>query len=231
MPNLKASTFHFIIKPQVPFPIVFRQAASSSMWTSHCTFSFEIPCLISSLEHNLLFLHDFIYFFYVPIHSGNIYGAPTRVMQALSTWDTSVIKTNNNINSNLCPEGLTMQRSACLLSGFRLVPPFATPGTVARQAPLSTGFSRQEHWSGRPCPPPGDLPDPGIEPTSPVFQVDSLLLSHQGHPQCKEKKQKNKKNRKESTCLKAIRAVRREIRARKGVQEFWGQWGCFEVLN
>ena len=155
----------------MPFPIVFRQAASSSMWTSHCTFSFEIPCLISSLEHNLLFLHDFIYFFYVPIHSGNIYGAPTRVMQALSTWDTSVIKTNNNINSNLCPEGLTMQRSACLLSGFRLVPPFATPGTVARQAPLSTGFSRQEHWSGRPCPPPGDLPDPGIEPTSPVFQV------------------------------------------------------------
>ena len=145
MPNLKASTFHFIIKPQVPFPIVFRQAASSSMWTSHCTFSFEIPCLISSLEHNLLFLHDFIYFFYVPIHSGNIYGAPTRVMQALSTWDTSVIKTNNNINSNLCPEGLTMQRSACLLSGFRLVPPFATPGTVARQAPLSTGFSRQEY--------------------------------------------------------------------------------------
>ena len=38
--------------------------------------------------------------------------------------------------------------------------------TTARQAPLSTGFSRQEYWSGLPCPPPGDLPDPGIEPTS-----------------------------------------------------------------
>ena len=38
--------------------------------------------------------------------------------------------------------------------------------TVARQAPLSMGFSRQEYWSGLPCPPPGDLPDPGIEPTS-----------------------------------------------------------------
>ena len=41
-----------------------------------------------------------------------------------------------------------------------------TPWTVARQAPLSTGFSRREHWSGLSCPPPGDLPDPEIEPTS-----------------------------------------------------------------
>ena len=43
---------------------------------------------------------------------------------------------------------------------------FATPWTVARHAPLSMGFSRQEYCSGLPCPFPGDLPDPGIEPTS-----------------------------------------------------------------
>ena len=42
----------------------------------------------------------------------------------------------------------------------------ATPWTVACQAPLSMGFSRQEHWSGLPCPPPGDLPNAGTEPTS-----------------------------------------------------------------
>ena len=41
-----------------------------------------------------------------------------------------------------------------------------TPWTVARQAPLSVTFSRQEYWSGLPCPPPGDLPDPGVEPAS-----------------------------------------------------------------
>ena len=41
-----------------------------------------------------------------------------------------------------------------------------TPWTIAHQAPLSMGFSRQEYWSGLPCPPPGDLPDPGIEPVS-----------------------------------------------------------------
>ena len=46
---------------------------------------------------------------------------------------------------------------------------FATPWTVAHQAPLSMGFSRQEYWSGLPCPPPEDLPDLGIEPTSPAL--------------------------------------------------------------
>ena len=50
---------------------------------------------------------------------------------------------------------------------------FATPCTVAPQAPLSMGFSRQEYWSGLPCPPPGDLPSPGIEPRSPTLQADS----------------------------------------------------------
>ena len=43
---------------------------------------------------------------------------------------------------------------------------FGTPWAAARQAPLSMGFSRQEYWSGLPCPPPGDLPNPGIEPRS-----------------------------------------------------------------
>ena len=43
---------------------------------------------------------------------------------------------------------------------------FVTPGTVACQAPLSMGFPRQEYWSGLPFPSPGDLPDPGIKPTS-----------------------------------------------------------------
>ena len=42
----------------------------------------------------------------------------------------------------------------------------ATLWTVAHQAPYSMGFSRQEYWSGLPCPPPGDLPNPGIEPAS-----------------------------------------------------------------
>ena len=50
----------------------------------------------------------------------------------------------------------------------------ATPWTVAYQASLSMGFSRQEYWSGLPFPSPGDLPDPGIEPESPVLRADAL---------------------------------------------------------
>ena len=50
-----------------------------------------------------------------------------------------------------------------LLSGFSHVRLFATLWTVAHQAPLSMGFSRQEYWSGLPCPPPRDLPHPGIK--------------------------------------------------------------------
>ena len=50
----------------------------------------------------------------------------------------------------------------------------ATPWTVAHQAPLSMGFSRQEYWRGLPFPSPGNLPYPGVEPGSPALQADSL---------------------------------------------------------
>ena len=58
----------------------------------------------------------------------------------------------------------------------------ATPWTVAHQAPLSMGFSRQEYWSGLPCPPPGGLPDPEIKPRSPALQPDSLPSEPPGKP-------------------------------------------------
>ena len=78
-----------------------------------------------------------------------------------------------------------IQPCACVLSCFSRFRLFATLWTVARQASLSMGFSRQEYWSGLPCHPTGDLPYPGIEPTSPVLpalQADSLPLSHPGSP-------------------------------------------------
>ena len=59
---------------------------------------------------------------------------------------------------------------------------FATPWTVAHQAPLSLEFSRQEYWSGLPFPSPGDLPDPGIKPGSLALQADSLLSEPPGKP-------------------------------------------------
>ena len=61
---------------------------------------------------------------------------------------------------------------------------FATPWTVAQQAPLPMEFSRQEYRSGWPFPSPGDLPNPEIEPGSPSLQADSLLFELPGKPKC-----------------------------------------------
>ena len=57
-----------------------------------------------------------------------------------------------------------------------------TPWTVACQSPMSMGCSRQEYWSGLPFPSPGDLPNPGIKPTFPTLQVDSLPSEPPGKP-------------------------------------------------
>ena len=64
------------------------------------------------------------------------------------------------------------QWDVCMLSHFSCVWLFVTPWTVACQAPQSIGFSRQEYWSGLPCPSLGNFPKPGIKPTPPALQAD-----------------------------------------------------------
>ena len=66
------------------------------------------------------------------------------------------------------------------LSRVRL---FVTPWTVAHQAFPSIGFSRQEYWSGLLYPSPGDLPDPGIKPRSPILEAHALTSEPPGKPQ------------------------------------------------
>ena len=81
---------------------------------------------------------------------------------------------------------LAVPKLACeCAKSLQLCPTFATPWTVAHQAPLSMGFSRQEYWSGLPCPAPGDLPDPGIELTSlgsPALGGGFLTTAPPGRP-------------------------------------------------
>ena len=86
-----------------------------------------------------------------------------------------------------CLEPGTLSMSISLVfipsSGFSCVQIFASLWTLACQAPLSMEFSRQEYWNGLPCPPPGDLPDPGIELTSLCllhWQANSLPLAPPG---------------------------------------------------
>ena len=101
----------------------------------------------------------------------------------------------------------------CMLSGFRGVRLFETPWTVAFQAPLSMRFfSRQEYWSRLPCPPPGDVSNPGIEPSSPAstaLQEDSLPTEPPGKPNHMELSGQKRTlgllthaNRKPSGCFK-----------------------------
>ena len=75
------------------------------------------------------------------------------------------------------PPALDMLQHAQLLSRVQL---FVAPWTVARQAPLSMEFSRQEYWSGLPFPPPGDLPNPGIEPASPALESGFFITGRPG---------------------------------------------------
>ena len=83
-----------------------------------------------------------------------------------------------------CEVSPEAQRTAAgILSRWAVSDSSAASRTAALQAPLSLGFSRQEHWSGLPSPSPGDPPDPGIEPGSPVFpalQMGSLPLEPSG---------------------------------------------------
>ena len=75
----------------------------------------------------------------------------------------------------------TVRIKACMLSRVLL---FMTPWTVACQAPLSMGFSRQEDWSELPFPPPGDLPRPGIEPSSPALAAGFFTTEPPGKLDC-----------------------------------------------
>ena len=87
----------------------------------------------------------------------------------------------------------------CVCVSRSVVSDSAIPFTVALQAPLSMAFSRQEYWSGLPCPSPGDLPDPGFKPRSPALQADVLTSETPGklREKCKPM-QIDKKERQEA---------------------------------
>ena len=86
----------------------------------------------------------------------------------------------SDLTLSFCVEELALWNLCCAVFSCSVVRLFVTPWTATSQAPLSTGFSRQDCWNGLSCPPPGDLPNPGIEPRSLRLQVDSLLSEPPG---------------------------------------------------
>ena len=107
----------------------------------------------------------------------------TEKQQLILIRMTEIVKTGN---TKCCRGyGAPGTFTHCLLLLFSLLvtsSSFVTPWTVAHQAPMSMGFSRQEYWSGLPFPAPGDLFNSGIKCTRTALQVDSFPLSHQGRP-------------------------------------------------
>ena len=110
--------------------------------------------------------------------------AMTNLDSVLKSWEISLCQ-QRSVQSKLqffqwpCMN-VRVNEGVKSLSCVRL---FVTPWTVAYQAPLSVGFFRQEYWSRLPFPPPGDLPNPGIEPlspASPALQADSLPTEPSG---------------------------------------------------
>ena len=130
----------------------------------YCQNYFQTNSLIISF-HNWFILHAFPA---LPLHAPLTHPALANSVLPAVSWHDSSFKSGCILaTSYLC--------YMCVLVRFSRVRLFATPWTVAHQAPLSLGFSRQEYWNGLPCPFPGDLPDSGIEPvspTAPALQMD-----------------------------------------------------------
>ena len=99
---------------------------------------------------------------------GDGLGAAAATGASLQVWPSGLSSFGGRVLAGFFLRGFPSDPSmpACMLSRFSHVQLFVTPGSVALQPTLSMGFSWQDYWSGLPCPPPEDLPNPGIKPTS-----------------------------------------------------------------
>ena len=125
------------------------------------------PCVIQQIPLDIYFTHGNSHFH--PL-SPFIPPSPSSTVSAsLSSTSASLV----HVRVCVC---VCVQTRACTLSHSDMSNTFVTLWTIAYYTPLSIEFSRPEYWSGVPCPPPGDLPNPGIKapsPVSPAVQADS----------------------------------------------------------
>ena len=117
--------------------------------------------MLMSEKENLFYIYLIIWMVLIPVFGVSCFH--------FLIYNFKVRREGKNINGNLSFRVNflnTIHLAQCVLSCFSWIRLFATLWTVSHQAPLSLRFSRQEYWIGLPCPPPEDLPDPGIEPSS-----------------------------------------------------------------
>ena len=150
---LSRGPFYPGIKPTSPVSPALTVGFSNCWILHHCT-TWEAPVYLPMTSKLLLRTkQDVIYYFPSSV------SCPILFPHFLSQMSC-------DIPVDISPTG---KESDCMLSHFSHVRLWATLWTAACQAPLSMGFSKQEYWSGLPCPLPGDLPDPGIKPVSQVY--------------------------------------------------------------
>ena len=120
--------------------------------------------------HTIIYIHIYIFihicYIYICVHAHIFYIYMLNIYTQIHTQT----HTHTHISAHVC----------CVLSRFSCVQLFSTPWTVAHQAPLSMGFSRQPYWSRMPVPVPGDPGNPGMEPRFPALKADSLLSEPPG---------------------------------------------------
>ena len=127
------------------------------------------------LARVLLILKDYVCLLIFPILQGGIYLFYLSQLAQPWAWVSQTVG-GEVIYFTVC---VCARTHACMFSHVWL---FATPWTVAHWAPLSMGFSREEYWSGLPCPPPGDLPDPGIKSASSALAGKFFITVTPGKP-------------------------------------------------
>ena len=167
---------HLLLSPPPAFSLsqhqgLFQWVSSLHQVAKYWSFSF---CISPSSECSGLisFRMDWLSFLAVQ-------GTLKSLLQH-HTSKASILRHSAFFNFGMLSGMFFSQTMLALRECFSCVWLFATLWAVAYQAPLSIGFSRQDYWSGLPCPPLEDLPNPGIESVSPALQADSLPLSHQG---------------------------------------------------
>ena len=108
-------------------------------------------------------------------------GGLQETVKDTEAWCAAVVE--SDMGSQRVGHDLAAEQQQCAhAESHQSCPTLCDPMDIARQAPLSMGFSRHEYWSGVPFPPPGDLPNPGMEPRSAALQADSLRSEPPGKP-------------------------------------------------
>ena len=108
-------------------------------------------------------------------------GGLQETVKDMEAWCAAVVESDmgwQRVRHDLAAE----QQQCARAESHQSCPTLRDSMDIARQAPLSMGFSRHEYWSGVPFPPPGDLPNPGMEPRSATLQAHSLRSEPPGKP-------------------------------------------------